>query len=109
MLPIQLPREQVELLHNDAKTLGNQMTVDLVNQQIIRPNGDVISFEIDQFRKDCLVNGLDKIGLTLAKENLIASFEKERSLRFPWLDGAAMTVPDSVPMYPEAAFWKVAA
>jgi 3-isopropylmalate dehydratase len=109
MLPITLPSEQVELLHNDAKTPGNKMTVDLINQQITRPNGEKIPFEIDQFRKNSLVNGLDKIGLTLAKEDLIASFEKERSSRFPWLDGAAMTVPAAVPMYPEAAIWQVAA
>jgi len=109
MLPLTLPREQVELLHNDAKTPGNQITVDLINQQVIRPNGDKIPFEIDQFRKDCLVNGLDKIGLTLAKDDLIKSFEKDRSSKYPWLDGAAMTVPENVPMYPEAAFWKVAA
>ena len=72
---------------------------------MIRPNGDEFSFEIDPFRKHCLANGLDKIGLTLEKGDKIASFEKIRSEKFPWLDGAAMRVPDTVPMYPGADFW----
>jgi 3-isopropylmalate dehydratase len=71
----------------------------------VRPNGDEFSFEIDPFRKNCLVNGLDKIGLTLEKVDKISSFEKVRSEKFPWLDGASMRVPDTVPMYPKAGFW----
>jgi len=73
--------------------------------KVIRPNGEEFSFEIDAFKKNCLVNGLDKIGLTLEKGDKIASFEKERSENFPWLDGAAMKVPDTIPMYPSAQFW----
>lgn len=71
----------------------------------MRPNGEAFSFEIDPFRKNCLVNGLDKIGLTLEKVEKISAFEKVRSEKFPWLDGAAMRVPDTVPMYPKAGFW----
>jgi 3-isopropylmalate dehydratase len=52
------------------------------------------------------VNGLDKIGLTLEKIDKINAFKKTRSERFPWLDGAAMRVPDTVPMYPDAGFWQ---
>jgi 3-isopropylmalate dehydratase len=105
MLPITLPREQVELLLEDAAVPGTEITVDLVNQKVIRPNGEEFSFEIDAFRKRCLVNGLDKIGLTLEKEEKIVSFESTRSENYPWLDGASLRVPDVVPMYPEAEFW----
>jgi 3-isopropylmalate dehydratase len=105
MLPVTLPRDQVETLLQDASTPGTKITVDLVNQKVIRPNGEEFTFEIDAFKKNCLVNGLDKIGLTLEKEDKIVSFEKMRSAKFPWLDGAALKVPDLVPMYPEAGFW----
>merc|ERR1712137_281470 len=109
MLPITLPRDQVEVLLEDTATPGTEITVDLVNQKVIRPNGESFDFEIDAFRKHCLVNGLDKIGLTLEKEDKISSFEKERSEKFPWLDGASLKVPDTVPMYPDAKFWETAA
>jgi len=105
MLPVTLPRDQVEKLLEDASTPGTEITVDLINQKVIRPNGEEFSFEIDEFKKHCLVNGLDKIGLTLAKGDKIASFETERSKNYPWLDGAALKVPDVVPMYPDAAYW----
>jgi len=105
MLPVTLPRDQVEILLEDAATVGTEITVDLVNQKVIRPNGEEFSFEIDAFRKRCLVNGLDKIGLTLEKEDKISSFEKTRSADYPWLDGASFQVPDVVPMYPDAEFW----
>lgn len=106
MLPLTLPRDQVEVLLEDTATPGTEITVDLENQKIIRPNGESFDFEIDEFRKFCLVNGLDKIGLTLEKDETISGFEKERTTKFPWLDGASMKVPDVVPMYPEADFWK---
>jgi 3-isopropylmalate dehydratase len=105
MLPFTLPRDQVEILLADAATPGTELTVDLVNQKVIRPNGESFEFEIDPFRKSCLVGGLDKIGLTLEKGEKIESFEQNRSQHFPWLDGAAMKVPDVVPMYPDAGFW----
>ena len=106
MLPLVLPRDQIEALIKDTSTPGNELTVDLVKQEVIRPNGEIFTFEIDEFRKHCLVNGLDKIGLTLKKEDKISSFEKMRSEKYPWLDGASLKVPDIIKMYPEADFWK---
>jgi 3-isopropylmalate dehydratase len=105
MLPVTLPRDQVEILLADAATPGTEITVDLVNQNVVRPNGEVFPFEIDSFRKHCLVNGLDKIGLTLEKGDKIKTFETARSAQYPWLDGAALKVPDVVAMYPGAGFW----
>lgn len=106
MLPLTLPRDQIEELIKDTSVPGTDITVDLVNQKVIRPNGESFSFEIDAFRKFCLVNGLDKIGLTLEKEEKIAAFEATRSELYPWLDGASLKVPDVVPMYPDAEFWE---
>jgi len=106
MLPLTLARDQIEALIEDTSTPGTEITVDLANQKVIRPNGESFDFEVDAFRKHCLLNGLDKIGLTLEKEEKIASFEKDRSENFPWLDGATLKVPDIVPMYPDADFWK---
>eukprot|EP00547_Thalassionema_nitzschioides_P005120 CAMPEP_0194211932 /NCGR_PEP_ID=MMETSP0156-20130528/11318_1 /TAXON_ID=33649 /ORGANISM="Thalassionema nitzschioides, Strain L26-B" /LENGTH=801 /DNA_ID=CAMNT_0038939621 /DNA_START=74 /DNA_END=2479 /DNA_ORIENTATION=+ len=106
MLPVQLPRDQVEVLLADASTPDKEITVDLVNQKVIRPNGEEFSFEIDDFKKRCLVNGLDKIGLTMEKDSKIQDFESSRSKNFPWLDGAACKVPDIVPMYPGAGYWE---
>jgi 3-isopropylmalate dehydratase len=105
MLPLTLERSEVEALLEDSATPGTEITVDLVNQKVIRPNGEEFSFEIDPFRKDCLVNGLDKIGLTMAKDSKIATFEGTRSERFPWLDGATYKVPDVVRMYPDSEYW----
>jgi 3-isopropylmalate dehydratase len=105
MLPVTLPRDQVEILLADAATPGTEITVDLINQKVVRPNGESFTFEIDEFRKRCLVNGLDKIGLTLEKTDKISAFETARSAKFPWLDGAAFQVAEEVPMYPEAAYW----
>ena len=99
MLPLTLSREQVETLLEDAATPGTEITVDLENQKVIRPNGESYSFEIDAFRKNCLINGLDKIGLTLEKIDQISAFEKKRSELYPWLDGASLKVPDEVMMY----------
>jgi len=73
--------------------------------QVIRPNGEEFSFEIDAFKKHCLLNGLDKIGLTLDKEDHIIAFETMRSEKFPWLDGASMKVPQKIAMYPSAGIW----
>jgi 3-isopropylmalate dehydratase small subunit len=110
MLPVTLPRDAVEKLLQDSATPGTEITVDLENSKVIRPNGEEFSFELDAFKKHCLLNGLDKIGLTLDKEDKIISFEKERSKNFPWLDGASMKVPEKIKMYPDAGIWeKVAA
>jgi len=86
MLPVVLPRDQLDALAEDASA-QKEITIDLVNNQIKRPDGSTIPFEIDSFRKYCLVNGLDDIGLTMQKEEKIIAFEKFRSAKFPWLDG----------------------
>lgn len=105
MLPIVLPRDDIEILLNDIVTNpGMKINVDL-EQQSIESNGLLYKFEIEPFKKHCLLNGLDKIGLTLQKEQMISDFESQRSQNCPWLDGAAMKVPDEIPMYPEAQFW----
>merc|ERR1719221_268722 len=72
------------MLVAEAKT---KLTVDLPAQQIIVEGGATFPFEVGEFRKHCLVNGLDDIGLTLQKRSLIDQFEVGRTARYPWLDG----------------------
>jgi len=87
MLPIALPQAICKELAADAET-GQELEVDLEKQEIRRPNGKPsVPFTIDQFRRHCLLNGLDDIGLTLQKANAIESFETRRSAVWPWLDG----------------------
>src|SRR5579885_1876302 len=86
VLPIKLPPETVALLMDDAQKGANaRMTIDLEKQTITRPDGSKISFEIDPFRKHCLLNGLDDIGITLQKDKQIAGFEAKRRASQPWL------------------------
>jgi 3-isopropylmalate/(R)-2-methylmalate dehydratase small subunit len=86
ILPIILPQQQVDLLMEDAKKGANAvLTVDLESQTISRPDGRKIAFDLDPFRKHCLLNGLDDIGLTLQKQSKIDSFESARKLSQPWL------------------------
>jgi 3-isopropylmalate/(R)-2-methylmalate dehydratase small subunit len=86
ILPIILPQAQIDLLLADAAKGANAtMTVDLVSQTITRPDGQTISFEVEPFRKHCLLNGLDDIGLTLQKQSKIDHFEQQRQLSQPWL------------------------
>jgi len=86
ILPIKLPQEQVDKLMDDANRGANAVvTVDLNKQVITGPDGGSISFEIDPFRKHCLLNGLDDIGLTLQRDAHIASFEEKRRVSYPWL------------------------
>ena len=88
MLPIILPREQVDLLMDDANRGANAMvTVDLAAQEITGPDGGLITFDIDPFRKQCLLEGLDDIDLTLAKSASIDSFEARQKAAQPWLHG----------------------
>jgi len=87
MVPIKLTQEQVDVLMVDAQE-QQQLTVDLETQTITRGNGETISFDVDQFRRHCLLNGLDDIGLTMQKDTIITAFEEKRSSLFPWLDGA---------------------
>ncbi len=85
VLPIVVTPEELEKLFEDAERGSNAtVTVDLESQEIRGPDGGVIRFEIDQFRKHCLMNGLDDIGLTLEKGAAIDTFEKKLADR-PWL------------------------
>ncbi len=87
ILLITLPKEQVEALMADARDRENpELTIDLERQEIRRPNGAVVPFEIDPFRKRCLLEGLDDIGLTLEREAAIAEFEAQRRATQPWLE-----------------------
>jgi 3-isopropylmalate/(R)-2-methylmalate dehydratase small subunit len=86
ILPITLPEARVnELLRFLLELPGAEITVDLPNQTVTGPDGKVDKFEIDPFRKHCLVNGLDDIGLTLQEEAKIKAFEARSSAERPWL------------------------
>ena len=86
MLPIILPAEQVEILMNDSEKGSNaRIEVDLEAQTITSSDGNVISFDVDPFKKHCLLNGLDDIGLTMEKSSSIEAFEKKLEIEQPWL------------------------
>ena len=86
ILPIVLPQEEVDKLMDDAERGANAtLTVDLEKQTIEGPDGGTISFEIDPFRKHCLLNGLDDIGLTLEKAEKIGGYEEQHRQTAPWL------------------------
>jgi 3-isopropylmalate/(R)-2-methylmalate dehydratase small subunit len=90
ILPIRLPEETIRQLMGKCDRGHNaQWSVDLQRQVIVDPDGEEIAFEIDPFRKHCLLNGLDDIGLTLQKADKIADFEKTRAAETPWLTPAA--------------------
>lgn len=86
ILCIKLPQNVVDELMKDAEKGENaRLTVDLEAQQITRPNGETIPFKVDPFTRDCLLNGLDDIGLTLKKATEIKSFEDGQKSKTPWL------------------------
>jgi 3-isopropylmalate/(R)-2-methylmalate dehydratase small subunit len=86
ILPIKVTPRELELLMDDASRGANAtLTIDLEKQEIRGPDGGVIKFEIDAFRKHCLLNGLDDIGLTMQKESAITAFEKKAAEARPWL------------------------
>ncbi len=86
MLLIRLPQEQIDLLMDDASRGANAtITVDLESQTITGPDGGTISFDVDPFRKHCLLHGLDDIGLTLEKDAQIGGFETAVEAERPWL------------------------
>ena len=86
ILPIALPQEQVDLLMKDAEKGSNaRIEVDLEAQTITSSDGEVITFQIDAFKKHCLMNGLDDIGLTLEKAASIDSFESAAAQARPWV------------------------
>ena len=84
ILPIILPHKQVEELLEFAAQENNSVTIDLEKQEI-RAANKIYNFEVDPFRKHCLIQGLDDIGLTLEKENKISLFEKSNAMVTPWL------------------------
>ena len=85
ILPITVSEDLHQILLQDAEMETTSiMKIDLENQKIIRNNGDQIDFEVDEFKKYCLLNGLDDIGLTLKSADKISSFEKEYSDKFSW-------------------------
>ncbi|MEO0681673.1 MAG: 3-isopropylmalate dehydratase small subunit [Pseudomonadota bacterium] len=86
ILPIALPQEQVDALMSDAENGANaRLTVDLEAQTITRPDGSTIAFDVDPFRKRCLLDGLDDIGLTLEKAADIDAFEAKAAAERPWM------------------------
>lgn len=86
ILPLVLPKEQVEELMKDAEA-GLELTIDLQKQTVTGGNRKEYKFDIDPFRKKCLLNGLDDIGLTLEKEKTISTFEDAQKTKQPWLYG----------------------
>jgi 3-isopropylmalate/(R)-2-methylmalate dehydratase small subunit len=86
ILPIVLPEAVVSRLFDEVAAFpGYRLTVDLPRQVVLKPDGEEIPFEVQAFRKYCLVNGFDDIGLTLRHADKIRAFEAERLARMPWL------------------------
>jgi len=86
LLPIVLPESAVNQLFDEVKAfVGYQLVVDLERQVVVKPDGAELTFEIESFRKYCLTNGFDDIGLTLRHADKIKAFEAERLLTKPWL------------------------
>ena len=89
VLPIVLEADIVEQLFQEMyQQEGYQLTVDLESQEVRKPDGTVIPFEVDSFRKYCLLNGLDDIGLTLQDADAIKDFESQWQKKSPWLFGS---------------------
>ena len=90
ILPVAVGKDDWRLLLDDVADPENpRLTVDLEARTITRPNGGQVAFEIDGFRRDCLLNGLDDIGLTLQKADKIEAFEAAQKETQPWLYAAA--------------------
>ena len=86
ILPIVLPEATVDQLFNAVQAFpGYELTIDLERQVVVLPQGEEIAFELQPFRKYCLLNGLDDIGLTLRHKDKIAAFEAQRLASKPWL------------------------
>jgi len=87
LLPIALSELQVDQLFNEMYAfVGYSLTVDLARQVVVKPDGTELPFDVQPFRKHCLLNGFDDIGLTLQHADKIRAFEAERLARKPWLD-----------------------
>ena len=88
LLPIVLPESKISRLFDEVKAFsGYRLTVDLPRQVVVLPQGEELPFDIEPFRKYCLTNGFDDIGLTLRQSDKIRAFEAERLARHPWLEG----------------------
>jgi 3-isopropylmalate/(R)-2-methylmalate dehydratase small subunit len=86
LLPIVLPQSQVSQLFDEVYAFpGYQLTIDLDRQVVVRPQGEEFAFDVQPFRKFCLANGLDDIGLTLRQADKIKAFEAQRLAQKPWL------------------------
>jgi 3-isopropylmalate/(R)-2-methylmalate dehydratase small subunit len=86
ILPIVLPADELDVLFAQAEAApGYKLTVDLQQQLVIRPDGKALPFAVDEFRKECLLNGWDDIGLTLRHAEKIRAFEENRRVQQPWL------------------------
>ena len=86
ILPVVVTEDELQLLMKDAEKGSNaRMVVDLENQQIETSDGEVISFDVDQHRKHCLINGLDDIGLSMEKIASIDAFEAQMAQSAPWV------------------------
>ena len=86
ILPITVSADELQALMADASDRENPvLTVDLHAQEITRPNGATVRFQIDEFRRECLLDGLDDIGLTMQKVEMIDAFEQTQRERQPWL------------------------
>ncbi len=86
LLPIVLDEETVDRLFKETEASeGYQLTVDLENKKVVTPSGEEIAFEVDDFRRHCLLNGLDDIGLTLQDADEIKAYEEKRRVLAPWL------------------------
>jgi 3-isopropylmalate/(R)-2-methylmalate dehydratase small subunit len=89
ILPVILEEYEIEDLFIEVEKIpGFQLDVDLVSQTITTDSARAYNFELDEFRKDCLINGLDEIGLTLQHVDLIKKYEMHRENRHPWVFGA---------------------
>lgn len=87
LLPIVLSEMQVARLFDEVKAFpGYRLRIDLESQQVVTAGGESLPFDIEPFRKYCLINGFDDIGLTLQKADKIRGFEAERLARHPWLE-----------------------
>jgi 3-isopropylmalate/(R)-2-methylmalate dehydratase small subunit len=89
LLPLTLPKEEINTLFGLTEyTPGFSLTVNLAEQKITRPDGYVLPFQVDPFRKECLLNGWDDIGLTLRHADEIRAYEERRRQELPWLFAA---------------------
>jgi 3-isopropylmalate/(R)-2-methylmalate dehydratase small subunit len=88
LLPIVLPASQVDKLFDEVAAFpGYALTIDLPRQVVVKPDGSELAFDVEPFRKQCLVNGWDDIGLTLRHADKIRAFEAQRLAAKPWLEG----------------------